>query len=45
MEQQGIGLGLAITRELTLLHGGEITVKSELGVGSTVTIRLPIAEE
>ena len=44
MEQQGIGLGLAITRELILLHSGEITVESELGMGSTVTIRLPIAK-
>ena len=45
MEQQGVGLGLAITRELVLLHGGEITVESELDVGSIVTIRLPVAEE
>jgi len=45
MEQQGIGLGLAITRELALLHSGEITVESELGMGSTVTIRLPVAKD
>jgi two-component system sensor histidine kinase SenX3 len=44
MEQQGIGLGLAITRELILLHSGELTVESELGMGSTVTIRLPVAK-
>ena len=45
MEQQGVGLGLSIAQELIHLHGGEITVQSELGQGSTFTIRLPVAEE
>jgi signal transduction histidine kinase len=44
MEQQGAGLGLAIARELIDLHGGEITVDSQIGEGSTFTIRLPVAE-
>jgi len=43
-EQQGSGLGLTIAKRLTELHGGEFTVQSELGSGTTVSIRLPLAE-
>ncbi len=42
MEQQGLGLGLHIAQKLIQLHGGSIEVASELGVGSTFTIRLPV---
>ena len=38
----GTGLGLAIVKHVCQNHGGECTVWSEVGVGSTFTIRLPI---
>ncbi|MBD1936357.1 urea ABC transporter substrate-binding protein [Microcoleus sp. FACHB-68] len=38
----GTGLGLAITQKFCQMQGGEISVKSEAGCGSTFTIRLPV---
>ena len=37
----GTGLGLSIVRHIVLEHGGAIDVRSEEGVGSTFTVRLP----
>jgi signal transduction histidine kinase len=39
----GTGLGLPLARALTELHGGELTIASTQGSGTTVTILLPVA--
>jgi len=41
---EGTGLGLTITNYLVQMHGGIITVESELGKGSTFTVRLPVEQ-
>jgi signal transduction histidine kinase len=47
--QEGTGLGLPLSRRIVELHGGELSVESELGKGSTFTFRLarmrPTADE
>jgi two-component system sensor histidine kinase SenX3 len=42
-ETGGTGLGLSIVRLVTENHGGEVTVDSELGQGTTFEVRLPAA--
>jgi signal transduction histidine kinase len=39
----GTGLGMCIVREIVEIHGGEVTVESQLGEGTTVTLWLPAA--
>lgn len=41
----GVGLGLAIAREIVLSHGGMIRVESELGKGSIFSVELPVCSE
>jgi len=42
---EGSGIGLALVQELVKLHGGSIAVDSELGKGTSFTIRLPLGAQ
>jgi signal transduction histidine kinase len=42
MREKGAGLGLFIARKLVTMHGGTISVRSQLGRGSEFTLRLPV---
>ncbi len=41
---KGSGLGLAIARSLCELHGGALRIRSQVGVGTIVLIRVPLAQ-
>ena len=41
----GTGLGLAIVREIAIAHGGSISCTSQLGVGTTFRLTIPIWQE
>ena len=40
---QGTGIGLHVAREIARLHGGDIQVASEEGLGTSVTLKIPFA--
>jgi signal transduction histidine kinase len=40
----GLGLGLYVAREIVTAHGGEIEAASEVGDGTVMTVRLPLAD-
>ena len=39
---KGTGLGLSISADIIRKHGGEINVESEIGNGTTFTVKLPV---
>jgi signal transduction histidine kinase len=42
--QEGVGLGLTIVRTLVDIHGGQLHIASEIGLGTIVTVKLPVAK-
>ncbi len=44
-QKRGSGIGLGVSDEIMRLHGGFLDIESELGIGTKVTVTLPIFEE
>lgn len=41
-EQQGLGIGLTVAREIVRIHGGELRIDSEMDKGTQVIVKLPL---
>ncbi len=43
-DQQGIGMGLYLAKSIIDMHGGSLELKTSEGVGTTITVRMPIIQ-